>query len=61
MGESHKVNMPHSLGSVQEIFLFMRERKSYWLAPVIFVLLMIGTLIFFAEGSAVAPFIYSIF
>ncbi|MBL8036060.1 MAG: hypothetical protein JSS38_00795 [Nitrospira sp.] len=61
MSESHKDYTAHSLGSAQELLLFMRERKSYWLAPVIFVLLMIATLIYFAEGAAVAPFIYTIF
>jgi len=61
MNESHKADMPNSLGTAQELLLFMRERKSYWLAPVVFVLLMIATLIYFAEGAAVAPFIYTIF
>lgn len=61
MNESHNVDTSHNIGSAHELLLFIRERKSYWLAPVIFALLMIGTLIFFAEGSAVAPFIYSIF
>jgi len=41
--------------------MFIKERKSYWLAPVVFVLLLIATLIYFAEGAAVAPFIYTIF
>lgn len=61
MNESHKTDMPHNLGSAYELLLFIQERKSYWLAPVVFVLLMIATLIYFAEGAAVAPFIYTIF
>jgi len=39
----------------------MKERKKYWLAPVIIVVLLIGALLIFSEGSAVAPFIYSLF
>ena len=39
----------------------MRERKKLWLAPIIVILLLLGVLIVFVEGSAIAPFIYSIF
>jgi hypothetical protein len=39
----------------------MRERKKFWLAPVIVVMLVIGALLVFAQGSALAPFIYTIF
>ena len=40
---------------------YLNERKSYWLAPVIFVLLLLSALAFFLEGSVLAPAIYSIF
>lgn len=40
---------------------FMKERKKYWLAPIVIVLLLLGLLIVFAHGSAVAPFIYTLF
>ncbi len=40
---------------------FMKERKKYWLAPIIIVMVMIGTLLVMAQGSAVAPFIYTLF
>ena len=40
---------------------FMKERKKYWLAPIVIVLLLLGLLIVFAHGSAVAPFIYPLF
>jgi uncharacterized protein DUF5989 len=40
---------------------FIRETKSYWLVPVIFVLLLVGSLAFFLEGSVIAPAIYSVF
>jgi len=39
----------------------MKERKKFWLAPIIIVLLLLGILIVFAQGSAVAPFIYTLF
>jgi hypothetical protein len=41
--------------------MFLTERKSYWLAPVIFVLLLLSALAFFLEGSVLAPAIYSVF
>ena len=40
---------------------FMGKRKKYWLAPIIIVLVLLGVLIVFAQGSAVAPFIYTLF
>lgn len=45
----------------QDLWLFMRERKKFWLAPIILVMVLLGGLIFFAQGSAVAPFIYTLF
>lgn len=44
-----------------ELWDFMRERKKFWLAPIIIMLLMLGALIVLSEGSAVAPFIYTLF
>lgn len=44
-----------------ELSLYLREKKSYWLAPVIFVLLALSALAFFLEGSVLAPAIYSVF
>jgi len=40
---------------------FLAKRKKYWLAPIIFVMLLLGILIVLAGGSAIAPFIYTIF
>ena len=48
-------------GVAREFADFIRERKSYWLAPLIFVLLLLGSLAFFLEGSVIAPAIYSVF
>ena len=49
------------MGLVGELWGFMRERKKWWLAPVIIVMVIVGTLLVFAQGSALAPFIYTIF
>jgi drug/metabolite transporter superfamily protein YnfA len=46
---------------VGELWAFMRERKKWWLLPVIVVMLVVGTLLIFAQTSALAPFIYTIF
>jgi hypothetical protein len=48
-------------GMVGELWSFMRERKKWWLLPVIIVMVIMGTLLIFAQGSALAPFIYTIF
>ena len=44
-----------------DLWAFMRERKKFWLAPIIIMLLLLGGLIVLTEGSAVAPFIYTLF
>ncbi len=46
---------------LKDLWDFMRMRKKFWLAPISIVLLLLGMLIVLAEGSAVAPFIYTIF
>lgn len=46
---------------LKDLWLFLRERKKFWLAPIIFIMVLLGGLIFFAQGSAVAPFIYTLF
>jgi hypothetical protein len=46
---------------IHELWMFMRERKKWWLLPVIAVMLLVGALLIFAQGSALAPFIYTIF
>ena len=45
----------------KDLWDFMRERKKFWLAPIIIVLVLFGGLILLAEGTAVAPFIYTMF
>ncbi|WP_417912141.1 DUF5989 family protein [Candidatus Electronema sp. TJ] len=46
---------------IRELWGFMRERKKFWLTPIIFVILILGALIVLSQGSAVAPFIYTLF
>ncbi len=46
---------------LHDLWSFMHQRKKYWLVPVILVMAMLGGLIVLAQGSAVAPFIYTLF
>ena len=46
---------------LQDLWGFMRQRKKYWLAPIMAVLLLLGALIVLTQGSVVAPFIYTLF
>jgi len=46
---------------LRDLWGFMRERKKYWLAPIIIVLLILGILIVFGGSSALAPFVYTLF
>jgi len=49
------------LSFVSELWAFLRERKKFWLMPIILILVIFGVLIVLAQGSALAPFIYTIF
>jgi hypothetical protein len=64
--------MPRKFGSVNppdevvmsflaELFAFMRERKKYWLVPVVIMMVIFSGLVLMTKGSVVAPFIYTIF
>jgi hypothetical protein len=46
---------------LREFWQFLRVRKKYWLAPIMLLMLLLGGLLLLAEGSAVAPFIYTLF
>jgi Family of unknown function (DUF5989) len=46
---------------ILELWAFMKERKKFWLLPIVLVLALVGTLIVLTQGSAVAPFIYTLF
>lgn len=49
------------MGMMSELWAFMRERKKLWLLPLVVVLVLVGGLLVIAQGSALAPFIYTIF
>jgi hypothetical protein len=57
-GGSGKVS---KLSIVAEFWDFLKVRKKWWLAPIVIILVLLGALILLTEGSAVAPFIYTIF
>jgi hypothetical protein len=46
---------------LRDLWCFLRERKKFWLLPLILVLLLFGVLIVLTSGSAIAPFIYTLF
>lgn len=46
---------------LKDIWGLLKERKKFWLAPIIIVLLLVGSIIFFTQGTVIAPFIYTIF
>jgi hypothetical protein len=46
---------------LRDLWGFLRERKKFWLLPIILILLLFGILIVLTSGSAIAPFIYTIF
>ncbi|HNP64633.1 MAG TPA: DUF5989 family protein [Woeseiaceae bacterium] len=46
---------------MRDLWDFMRERKKLWMAPLIIVMLLLGALFFIAQGSTLAPFIYTLF
>lgn len=46
---------------LSELWAFLRQRKKFWLVPIILVMLLIGGLLVLAQGSAIAPFIYTLF
>ncbi len=44
-----------------DLWGFMKERKKFWLGPIILIMLLLGALIVLTQGSAIAPFIYTLF
>ncbi len=46
---------------IRDLWAFLRERKKFWLAPIVLVMVLLGLLIVLAQGSAIAPFIYTLF
>lgn len=48
-------------GVIGELWAFMRVRKKWWLLPILVVMVLVGTLLVFAQSSVLAPFIYTVF
>ena len=46
---------------LNDLWGFLRVRKKFWLAPIVVVMLLLGALLFFAQGTVVAPFVYTLF
>jgi uncharacterized protein DUF5989 len=46
---------------IKEFFLFIRQRKKYWMIPILIMMVIFGSLIVLTKGSAVAPFVYTLF
>jgi hypothetical protein len=46
---------------LKEFWLFLKERKKYWLLPIVIILVAFGSLLVLTQGSAIAPFIYTLF
>jgi len=55
------VNLVNKFSIIKEFLQFLREGKKWWIAPIVIFLLILGALLVFAKGSALAPFIYSLF
>lgn len=49
------------LSFIKEMWGFLRKRKKFWLLPVLLIMALLGVLIVMAQGSAIAPFIYTLF
>ena len=49
------------MGFISELWMFIRERKKFWLLPIIAMMAIFGGLIILSQGSAIAPFIYTVF
>lgn len=49
------------MGFIKEMWMFLRVRKKFWLLPIIIMMVVFGGLLILAQGSAVAPFIYTLF
>jgi len=58
---SRRREIMSKIAIVKEFWLFLRIRKKWWLAPIVIFLLLLGALIIFTQGSALAPFIYALF
>lgn len=61
MAGLRKSSVLHRAGIIGELLQFLWQRKLWWLIPMVVVIVLFGMLLVFAQGSAVAPFIYTLF
>ena len=59
--QTYDLSAMRNLSLLRELWAYMRIRKRWWLLPIILLILAVGSLVILAEGSALAPFIYTIF
>ena len=59
--EGAGMGKPSKWSILSELWAFMRVRKKWWLGPILVMLLLLGMLVVFTQGSALAPFIYTLF
>lgn len=57
----YKLGVVTAMEILKDFWDFLKVRKKFWLLPIVLVLLLFGALIFFSQGSAAAPFIYTLF
>lgn len=55
------INFENLMNFIKELWAFLRVRKKLWLAPIIIVIVILGALLIAAQGSVLAPFIYTLF
>jgi hypothetical protein len=55
------LNTMGKAGITRELWSYLKERRKWWLLPIILIMLLVGALLVFAQGSVLAPFIYTIF
>ncbi len=60
-GVAHAMARSGLVSLASEFWAFLRVRKKWWLAPIVIILALFGSLIVFTQGSALAPFVYTIF
>lgn len=60
-GAADEVKMKEKMSALVDLWAFLKERKKWWLVPIVLVILILGLIILLGSSSAIAPFIYTIF
>jgi len=58
---TRRTNGDFMMDTLKDLWAFLKERKKWWLLPVVVVLLLVGALLILSSGTAVAPFVYTLF